>query len=684
MSHSKERRPASPVNVIGVPDGDGTPSLRQHCQASPSLSTYPPLGDPTELVADAERAVPDAGGGGTKTGRPQVKLIRSKPLRLPPHPGSAPSDWRSWALCQQKPLAVDLFAGCGGLSLGLEQAGYSVALAVDQDPWAIETHQHNIPGTVQNLDLGDEEHVSELIALLQDVPVDLVAGGPPCQPFSRAGRSKIRSLVNEGHRDPTDARARLWESFIRVVREIRPTAALMENVPDMALGDDFATVREITAELTDAGYDVHTRFVDAWRFGVPQHRQRFILVALREGRAFKWPEGCEEQVTLREAIGDLPRLGSTTGCSELPARAPEHPFQKRARHGMEDRHLVWDHLTRPVRDDDREAFRLMTPGTRYADLPAEHRRYRSDIFDDKYNRLCWDGLSRSITAHIAKDGYWYIHPEEHRTLTVREAARIQTFPDRFRFAGTRTNAFTQIGNAVPPALAEAIGCRVLAAARHQPTLPVERRSHRLAQIRRALVDWAEHDRRERPWYHAGELWPAAVGAVLAPRSLSDERFVESLLRSCPSPTAVDEYRLATLGRTAGKRMAAELPTLATVARHLTSSSADAGSWIEKCGLSNTQKMRLRTLAFGENVLLSSTQALRVVKRVLGVSEITLNRSGERLHLGELVGNGPDVPTLNGALTTLGTLVCTASEPLCADCHLQKLQLCRSYQSNLQS
>ena len=131
-------------------------------------------------------------------------------------------------------------------------------------------------------------------------------------------------------------------------------------------------------------------------------------------------------------------------------------------------------------------------------------------------------------------------------------------------------------------------------------------------------------------------------------------------------------------------MAAALPALAKVARHLAATSTDPRPWIEECGLSDTQKMRLRTVAFGENALLSSTQALRVVKRVLGVGENRLNRSGGRLYLGELIGNGPDVPVLNGALTTLGTLVCTASDPLCAACHLQKLQLCRASQSGLQS
>src|SRR5690606_8479534 len=142
------------------------------------------------------------------------------------------------------------------------------------------------------------------------------------------------------------------------------------------------------------------------------------------------------------------------GQVEMKAARPTTAFQRKAREKMNGHAVVWDHVTRPVRDDDREAFRLMKPGTRYGELPKHLRRYRDDIFDDKYNRLDWNGLSRSITAHIAKDGYWYIHPSELRTLTVREAARIQTFPDHFRFAGSRSHAFRQIGNAVPPALGE--------------------------------------------------------------------------------------------------------------------------------------------------------------------------------------------------------------------------------------
>src|SRR5262249_38816880 len=159
------------------------------------------------------------------------------------------------------------------------------------------------------------------------------------------------------------------------------------------------------------------------RHGVPQHRQRLILVAVREGASFAWPKH-QRPFTLADAIRDLPRLRGGIGQTEMPYDGPKSVFQIRARRDMPNQAIVWDHVTRPVRDDDRRAFRLMKPGTRYTELPKRLRRYRDDIFDDKYNRLGWKGVSRSITAHIAKDGYWYIHPSEARTLTVREAARI--------------------------------------------------------------------------------------------------------------------------------------------------------------------------------------------------------------------------------------------------------------------
>jgi len=220
-----------------------------------------------------------------------VALERSAPLRLPPHPDGRTHNWRRWALEQKRPLAVDLFAGCGGLSLGLEEAGYAVAMSVDHDEWAVESHRHNLPGVALNRDLSDPTNIATVAELLNGLPIKLVAAGPPCQPFSRAGRSKLRSLVEDGIRAERDDRAELWQAFLEVVEQVRPDAVLMENVPDLGLADEFALLRLIAARLERVGYEVDFRLLEAWRFGVPQYRQRLILVGRRDGRPFEWPEG---------------------------------------------------------------------------------------------------------------------------------------------------------------------------------------------------------------------------------------------------------------------------------------------------------------------------------------------------------------------------------------------------------
>ena len=203
----------------------------------------------------------------------------------------------------------------------------------------------------------------------------------------------------------------------------QPAAVLMENVPDMALDKDMFILRTMVHELESLGYAVEERVVDTSQYGVPQFRQRLILVALREGMQFTWPSPLPDQVTVWNAIGDLPSVegGSRPpGGAEgwIPYKGPKNPFQRRMREGIDtakaDR--IYDHITRPVREDDKIAFEWMDAKTRYSQLPEELRRYRADIFDDKYKRLDANGLSRTITAHIAKDGYWYIHPKDAALL----------------------------------------------------------------------------------------------------------------------------------------------------------------------------------------------------------------------------------------------------------------------------
>lgn len=555
---------------------------------------------------------------------------RTRPLRLSPHP-DAPADdgWGAWVRGSAKPVAVDLFCGAGGLSHGLEAAGYRVVLAADTDEWALESHRHNIAGRAVRLDLAEPQVREGIVALLDGVDVGLVAGGPPCQPFSRAGLSKIRSLVDQGLRDADDARRDLWRAFLEMVEAIRPRAVLMENVPDMALGDGFTVIRAMIERLGEVGYEADARIVDAWRHGVPQHRQRLILVALRDAAAFEWPHE-SGPVTVRHAIYDLPRLsvspdtvlGAPTmpylatptqglsGSGDEPGTArpssaagsphgngvPLSDFAVLARQGCtgDGAWVVHDHVTRPVRADDFEAFKLMDGRTLYSDLPESLRRYRSDIFNDKYNRLSWDEPSRTVTAHLAKDGYWYIHPEQHRSLTVREAARLQTFPDAFRFAGCRSHQFQQIGNAVPPQLAQQIGSAILDSVRAdggRSSLGAAR-SLRMRRItfREAMLRWAETDSRARPAIDATEQ-----------------------------------------------------------------GGAPSQRWAD-----------LRT---GDGSgLVASSAALRVASRVSGSHNgRRAQGSMARMELAKLVGLGSRAAALNVAAHALGTAVCKPRAPLCDRC-----------------
>ena len=520
-----------------------------------------------------------------------VRIAKSSALRLPRHP-DAPvrQSWRSWASELEGPIAVDLFSGAGGLSLGLEQAGYTTVLAVDHDEWALETHRANFPGAAIDLDLADPDRADDLMELLGGLEVDLIAGGPPCQPFSRAGRSKIRWLVEEGLRDSVDRRKELWRVFLRAVEEVGPRSVLMENVPDMALGDDLTLVRFITDRLESLGYETEMALVEAWKYGVPQHRQRLIVVATTGG-VFEWPKETQSP-TLRDAIGDLPPLGHGTGERVLDYDGPKSAFQRAARRGVprSERGVVYDHMTRSVRNDDRKAFVLMGEGMRYADLPDDLRRYRSDIFDDKYNRLTWGDRSRSITAHIAKDGYWYIHPEEHRTLTVREAARIQTFPDWFRFAGSRSHAFQQIGNAVPPSLATAIA-KSLREASARPAPPKEvRPSWWRSELRRRLIEWG--GKPQPAWRRAGDPWAVLLGVVAGgARSPATLSAGDELLARVPTPKAA-----ASLTPARRRRMARDdddllvLDRLTAAGKALMSGPPGSDDWLSVAALKPANRL----------------------------------------------------------------------------------------------
>ena len=239
---------------------------------------------------------------------------------------------------------------------------------------AVETHEANIGGLGYVGDLSDPAELIDYLEAGGSRSVDLVAGGPPCQPFSRAGRSMIRNLVASGSRSADDPRAELWQGFMAVVEHLRPRAVLVENVPDLPSWDDGSVLMGFYESLGDLGYTVDARVLDAFQYGVPQHRARLFLVGLRQTTAtFEWPEPVDEITTLRDAIGDLPPVPPAQRTERIPYFGPrDQPSSGGCATVLPRRtaQSVYDHITRDVRPDDAEAFALLGEGQTYMDLPS--------------------------------------------------------------------------------------------------------------------------------------------------------------------------------------------------------------------------------------------------------------------------------------------------------------------------
>jgi DNA (cytosine-5)-methyltransferase 1 len=629
-----------------------------------------------------------------KRGSPNVRLVRGPFLRLPTHQDHCETTQELLDLCArlrrgdpQAILAADLFAGAGGMSLGLEQAGMRVVLSADHDPEALETHKHHFGGLSVDWDLGDPDNVERIAELMQAASIDVLAGGPPCQPFSKAGRSGMRYLVRSGNRDPHDRRRDLWRSYLEVVRLCMPRAVIMENVPDMALDREMFILRSMVLELERLGYSVQERVIETWRYGVPQFRQRLIMVAVREGAGFVWPAEVPKKVTVANAISDLPAIeggwrpkGGAAGWAEYATPRTEYQRSMRENVPDEDAHKVFDHITRPVRPDDLAAFELIDSQTRYSELPEELKRYRDDIFDDKYKRLEADDVSRTITAHIAKDGYWYIHPEQNRTITVREAARLQTFPDDFRFAGSPSAAFRQIGNAVPPRLGLAVGKAVLEALDSEGEAPASSET-----ISLTLASWFREDRRSPlPWFKANSRWHVLVGEILLERATPVvAESVWPLLEKRRSPLAVLEHAEEFLEIASWLGRGDEANQVLDLARAISNpedeelSDEKLGELVSKGYIRRTSAdLAMMVSSENEEPVVVTAGALRVAARVhKNLIRRRNQHTDGRIAIARLVGYGPDSRAAHLGLIELGSTLCTPTKAECSACPLA--HICRS-------
>jgi DNA (cytosine-5)-methyltransferase 1 len=378
-----------------------------------------------------------------------------------------------------RPVVLDLFCGAGGMSLGFQMAGYRIALGVEMNKLAATTYQANFGphcyvGNIR--DIADPQSFIQQYGLTH---VDVIIGGPPCQGFARVGRGKLRRLKNDPNYDH-DPRNDLYREFLRFVAALRPIYFVLENVPEMGRYSDGSDLLIETAKRLIRGAlkyeEVDVQTLRADEYGVPQTRRRLFMAGNRVGEAVRWPEPAYRgrPVSVWAAISDLPivPMNHRQNVIFYTERREMTDYQREMREEAGD--LLFNHQTRWHRPDDIEAFMLLEEGGRYVELPDRLRRYdskkhpelRNDQFKDRYRKLIRDEPAWTIEAHIGKDSYRFIYPsrqsepEPPRTISVREAARLQSFPDRFRFYGPFTRQFEQVGNAVPPILAREVALAI--------------------------------------------------------------------------------------------------------------------------------------------------------------------------------------------------------------------------------
>ena len=374
------------------------------------------------------------------------------------------------------PNFADLFCGCGGFSLGMERAGFKCLAAIDFNAEATAVFQKNFPHVPHALqkDLTTFPP-AELAKLIGTERLDVIVGGPPCQGFST-----VRQVdgANNGERFVKDERRLLYQEFLKYIEFFQPKVFVMENVLGIrsASGGEYFT--RVQKEARALGYRVHAQVEDCIDLGVPQKRRRQLFIGTRLDLPDYFhpdikpaPHACHHP-TLWEAIGDLPPLKAGEGeetCDYDMERRKANVKRFGRGYLYNVLEVRWaakltSHRARPHSERDLRDFALLNEGENSKDAMERGVRfefpYDKETFKDRYTRQHRNEPCSTIVAHLSKDGLMFIHPTQNRTLTPREAARVQSFPDWFEFPIARTHQFRVIGNAVPPLVGEAIGIAV--------------------------------------------------------------------------------------------------------------------------------------------------------------------------------------------------------------------------------
>ncbi|KAA1150665.1 DNA cytosine methyltransferase [Pseudoalteromonas sp. FUC4] len=338
---------------------------------------------------------------------------------------------------------VDLFSGVGGLSLGFHLAGFESDIAVEYSSNIAAGFAENFPYTkLINEDINDI-NLSELLAPLNGNNYILI-GGPPCQGFSQKGK---RLGLN-------DDRNFMFLKYIEAVEFLKPKAILIENVPGIITAENGYFLKDIESKLSSLGYRVSHKVLDAAEYGVPQTRKRAFIVGIANSNIdFDWPKRNEHKVTVENAISDLPPLNSGEGKQEMPYTSlPQSEYQNAMRKNSE---VIYNHISTKHSPLVLKRLSLIPENGGRNDLPIEH--LTKSTFSGTWCRLSKTGQARTITTRFdTPSSGMFTLPTQNRCLTVREAARLQSFPDNFKFVGNKSTQMLQVGNAVPPLLSLAI------------------------------------------------------------------------------------------------------------------------------------------------------------------------------------------------------------------------------------
>ena len=341
-----------------------------------------------------------------------------------------------------EPTVIDLFAGVGGLSLGFEMEGFDILLANEFDQSIATAYKENhkstnvVVGDITSLDLSKVfgEYVNK---------IDVVIGGPPCQGFSQKGK---RKTIN-------DERNFLFKHYVEVVKFVKPKYFVMENVPNLLTAEKGFFLNEIKGLFKGYGYSIRYGVLNAADYGVPQNRRRAIIIGKYLATPPELPLPCKQKVTIWDAISDLAYLESGEGEFEQEYRnSPKSDYEKKMRKGSK---ILYNHMATKHSALALERLSLIPPNAGKEILPKEH--ITKSVYSGTWSRMKQNDVAVTITTRFdTPSSGKFTHPFLNRAITVREAARLQSFPDTFKFIGSKMSQMKQVGNAVPPLLARKI------------------------------------------------------------------------------------------------------------------------------------------------------------------------------------------------------------------------------------